>query len=62
MGPVLRRLYDQMPEPKWVLGWVIALPAAAFSTITHLSRGGRSVPVDVYVAAVPTPRGPIMVW
>jgi NADH:ubiquinone oxidoreductase subunit B-like Fe-S oxidoreductase len=32
MAPVIRQLYQQMPEPKWVIStWACATSAAVFS-------------------------------
>src|SRR5947209_4411022 len=38
MAPVLRRIYDQMPEPKWSSQWAPARLPAACSIITQLFR------------------------
>src|SRR5881628_2800138 len=45
MAPVIRQLYDQMPEPKWSSPWALAPPPAASSTITPSCRAAiRSFP------------------
>lgn len=54
MAPVLRRVYDQMPNPKWV----IALGACAssggmFNNYALVQGGDHIVPVDMYIPGCP---------
>jgi NADH-quinone oxidoreductase subunit B len=54
MGPVLRRLYDQMPEPKWVLSMGdCASCGGVFNNYAIYQGVDEVVPVDVYVAGCP---------
>lgn len=54
MGPVLRRLYDQMPEPKWVLAMGdCASTGGVFNNYAIFQGVDEVVPVDVYVAGCP---------
>ncbi|MCZ7552165.1 MAG: NADH-quinone oxidoreductase subunit B [Anaerolineae bacterium UTCFX2] len=54
MGPVLRRLYDQMPEPKWVLAMGdCASCGGVFNNYAVVQGVDEVVPVDVYVAGCP---------
>jgi NADH-quinone oxidoreductase subunit B len=54
MAPVLRRLYDQMPSPKWVLSMGdCASCGGVFNNYAILQGVDEVVPVDVYVAGCP---------
>ena len=54
MAPVVRRLYDQMPAPKWVLSMGdCASTGGVFNNYAILQGVDEVVPVDVYVAGCP---------
>ena len=54
MGPVLRRLYDQMPEPKWVISMGDCASCGGVFNNYAIHQGvDEVVPVDVYVAGCP---------
>lgn len=54
MAPVLRRLYDQMPDPKWVLSMGdCASCGGIFNNYAIVQGVDEVVPVDVYVAGCP---------
>ncbi len=54
MAPVLRRLYDQMPDPKWVIAMGdCAACGGVFNNYAILQGVDEVVPVDVYVAGCP---------
>ncbi len=54
MGPVLRRLYDQMPEPKWVIAMGdCASCSGVFNNYALYQGVDELVPVDVYIAGCP---------
>lgn len=54
MAPVLRRLYDQMPDPKWVISMGdCASCSGVFNNYALVQGVDEVVPVDVYVAGCP---------
>ncbi len=59
MAPVLRRLWEQMPDPKWAMAMGnCAIGGGPFPTYAVLQGVDRIIPIDVYVAGCPpTPQG-----
>ncbi len=54
MAPVLRQLYDQMPDPKWVISMGdCASCGGVFNNYAIVQGVDEVVPVDVYVAGCP---------
>ena len=54
MAPVLRKLYDQMPDPKWVIAMGdCASCGGVFNNYAILQGVDEIVPVDVYVSGCP---------
>jgi NADH-quinone oxidoreductase subunit B len=62
MGPVLRQIYDQMPEPKWVISMgVCASTGGMFNNYGLIQGVDTVVPVDIYVPGCP-PRPEMLMY
>ena len=54
MAPVLRQLYDQMPDPKWVIAMGdCASSGGLFNNYATVQGADKVIPVDIYIPGCP---------
>src|SRR6478609_841151 len=53
-GPALRRIYEQMCEPKWVVAFgVCASTGGFYQNYSTMPGADQAIPVDVYIPGCP---------
>lgn len=54
MAPVIKKVYDQMSDPKWVVAMGACAASGGFYRAYHVLQGvDQVIPVDIYIAGCP---------